>query len=399
MRKILFVDDDPNVLKGLKRILRGMRSEWEMDFVDNAAQALGLLAASDFDVLVSDMRMEKIDGPELLIQVREEYPAMVRIVLSAYSDHKAIMRTVRLAHQYISKPCVAENLKATVEKAFALKHLLASEKLRRLISKMETFPSLPSTYSRITELLHDPDTSVRAVAKVIGEDIGMSLKILQIVNSAFFGLARRMTSAEDAAVFLGIDTIRALVLTIGIFASFEDKGGISKQVVEDIYAHSLKTAALAKTIAIRENLAKDRVEDAYIAGLLHDMGKLIMARHMPKSYGRLYEAAQENKLSIQRAEMQIFGASHEQIGAYLIGLWGLPDSIAETVAFHHVPDQCPASGFDVVGAVHIADAIEHITVQTGRDALKHRLSMAYLDRFGLQDRLEDLIELPSESVN
>jgi HD-like signal output (HDOD) protein len=132
--------------------------------------------------------------------------------------------------------------------------------------------------------------------------------------------------------------------------------------------------------------------------LLHDIGKLIIACNMPSSYGRLLEADQANKLSIQMAEMKIFGATHEQIGAYLIGLWGLPDSIVETVAFHHVPDQYPACAFDALGAVHIADAIEHMTAKTGRDAMEQRLSKAYLERFGLKDRLDDWIDLNQEAA-
>jgi putative nucleotidyltransferase with HDIG domain len=396
MRRILFVDDEPNVLKGMQRMLRGLRKEWDMHFVDNGAAALEMLAKSDFDVIVSDMRMPAMDGAELLTQVREQHPEMVRMVLSAYADHKAIMRTVRLAHQYIAKPCDADILKSTIERSFTLKQHLDNDKLRRLISNMESFPGLPDTYARVTELLRDPDTSIQAIAKVLGEDIGMTVKILQLVNSAFYGLAKKVTSAEEAAVYLGIDTIRALVLTIGIFSGFEENA-VPRRIVEDLYQHCMKSGALAKAIATQEKLEKDQIEEAFMAGLLHDLGKLVMVHNMPSTYGRLLRATLDKNLPIHTAEMEIFGATHEQIGAYLAGLWGLPDAIVEAVAFHHAPEQCPSHGFDPLGAVHAANALAHINGQTGGGLEDQRLSVSYLEGFGLEAHVSKWAALAAAS--
>jgi HD-like signal output (HDOD) protein len=284
---------------------------------------------------------------------------------------------------------------ATIERAVILKRLLREKKLRRLISSIESFPGLPASYARITELLCDSETSLNEVAKVIGEDLGMTVKILQIVNSAFYGIARRLTSPEEAVVILGLDTIRALVLTIGLFSGFE-KSGIPKRMVEELYSHSLKTGSLARAIAIKEHFDIDQVEHAFLAGLLHDLGKLVMAHNMPREYLKLLQVSLHKKLPIRDTENEIFGATHEQIGAYLIGLWGLPHSVVETVAFHHDPLPCPTIAFDPLGAVHVADALAHISSQSGGDIQENRLSMPYLERFGLIGHLDDWIDLALE---
>jgi HD-like signal output (HDOD) protein len=251
---------------------------------------------------------------------------------------------------------------------------------------METIPGLPETYERITELLGDPAVSVQDVGRIIGEDIGMTVKILQLVNSAFYGLARPVTSAEEAAVYLGIDTLRTLVLTLGIFSGFE-ASAIPDKVLDALYHHSLKSGALAKAIAEGEGFEKERVEEAFMAGMLHDLGKLVMVHNMPNSYGRLLRATLDKNLPVQAAEMEIFGATHEQIGAYLVGLWGLPDAIAEAVAFHHAPLRCPDRKFGPVGVVHVADAMAHGEVGSGVDSEAVRLSMDFLGQLTLGDRL------------
>jgi putative nucleotidyltransferase with HDIG domain len=226
----------------------------------------------------------------------------------------------------------------------------------------------------------------------------MTVKILQLVNSAFYGVPRRVAGPEEAVVFLGLDMIRALVLTIGLFSGFEESG-IPKKMVEDIYRHSLKTANLAKAIATKENMDKDQVEEAFMAGLLHDLGKLIMVHNMPNHYGELLQATLDKNLPVHDAEIRIFGATHEKVGAYLIGLWGLPDSIADAVAFHHCPWQCPTIAFDPLGAVHVADAMAHVNPHSGGDIHGNRLSMEYLGRLDLTGHLDDWIDLALESTD
>jgi putative nucleotidyltransferase with HDIG domain len=285
-----------------------------------------------------------------------------------------------------------DTLKQTIERVFALRSQLANKELRHLISKLDAIPGLPATYGRVSELLRDPDASVQEVGRVIGEDVGMTVKILQLVNSAFYGLTRQVTSAEEAAVYLGIDTLRTLVLTFGVFASFE-ADHIPPEAVEALYRHSLNTGTLAKAIAERERFAKDQVEEAFMAGMLHDLGKLVMVHNMPKSYGRLLRATVDRNLPIHLAETEIFGATHEQIGAYLIRLWGLPDAIAEAVALHHSPQLCPGRRFNPVGVVHVADALDHREVPPRGEMENTRLSTAYLAQLGLTDRLTDWVDL------
>jgi HD-like signal output (HDOD) protein len=357
-RKILFVDDERSILQGLQRMLHRMRGSWDMRFAGSGREALALMAQESVDVIVSDMRMPEMDGAELLTRVKSEYPQMVRIVLSGHTDHKSIMKTVRLAHQYISKPCDADRLRVTIDRACKLKELLADQALRSLVSRLETLPGLPTTYSQIMDALKDPECSIQQVGEIISRDIGMTAKILQLVNSAFYGIARHVSGPVEAAVYLGLNNIQALVMTIGLFSDFENCG-ISDHVVQEVYNHSMKTGSLAREIALSADLGREKADDAFMAGLLHDLGKLVIAYNMPKTYGKLLNQSLKRRIDIQEAEEKMLGATHGQIGGYLIGLWGLPHSIMEAVAFHHVPRQCPSVGFDALGAVHVANALAH----------------------------------------
>jgi HD-like signal output (HDOD) protein len=395
-RKILFVDDEPSILHGLKRMLHSMRGVWDMRFAGSGREALAQLADDPVDVIVSDMRMPEMDGADLLTRVRSEYPQMVRIVLSGHTDQKTIMKTVRLAHQYISKPCDANRLKITIDRACTLKELLADEALQCLVSRMETLPGLPTTYTRIVNTLKDPACSIQQVGEIISRDIGMTAKILQLVNSAFYGIARHVSGPVEAAVYLGLDTIRALVLTIGLFSDFE-KCGMSDRIVQDIYSHSMKTGSLAREIALSVAMGREQADGAFMAGLLHDLGKLVLAYNMPKTYGKLLKQFLEKGGAMQEAEVKFLGTTHGQVGSYLIGLWGLPHSIVEAVAFHHLPRRCPSTSFDMLGAVHVANALAH-PLPGGTTASRSATDMdydylaemgmaAYLDRWqGLAEK-------------
>ena len=221
-KRIIFVDDEPNLLKGLSRMLRPLREEWEMLFVGSGSDALAALEKDAFDVVVSDMRMPGMDGAQLLAEVAQRYPQIVRIVLSGHMDKEMIYRSVGRAHQYLAKPCDAARLKSTVARACTIRDSLADKFLKELVAGMKSLPSLPSLYIELVEYLQSPEASIQTVGKIIARDVGMTAKILQLVNSAFFGLSRKVGSPSQAVSLLGLDTIRALVLSVQAFSQFDE---------------------------------------------------------------------------------------------------------------------------------------------------------------------------------
>ena len=217
-KRIIFVDDEPLVLQGLQRMLRSMRDEWEMEFMDGGAKALERMAQAHFDVVVSDMLMPGMNGAALLAEVMQRHPHTVRIILSGHADKDLILKCVGSTHQYLSKPCDADVLKATVRRASAVDSGLKDETLRKLVGSMDRLPSIPTLYTEIVEALRDPEVSVETIGEIVGKDPGMTAKILKLVNSAFFGLRRQVASPAEAANYLGLDTIRSLVLSINAFS-------------------------------------------------------------------------------------------------------------------------------------------------------------------------------------
>lgn len=383
-KRILFVDDDPNVLQGLQRMLRSMRKEWSMEFATSGLEALEMLGESPFDVVVSDMRMPGMDGAQLLTEIKKSYPRVVRVVLSGQSDQEAILRSVGPAHQYLSKPCDPEVLKATVTRACALHDLLADETLKQLVSQMESLPSMPSLYHELMEELQSGDASMQRVGQIISKDIGMTAKILQLVNSAFFGLPRHVSSPTEAAIFLGIDIVKALVLSLHVFSQF-DQSKLRPFSIDEIQRHSLATGALAKAIAEEQDAEPMIVDHTFMAGLLHDAGKLVLAANLPDQYEDVLVKVGDDDVALHEAERQTFGVTHAEVGATLLGLWGLPDPIVEAVAYHHRPNACVGSTFSPLTAIHVANVLEHES--RNRNGTGVELDLEYLERLNLADQL------------
>ena len=386
-RKILFVDDELNVLQGLKRMLRGMRNEWDMAFAESGEEAMRLLEADPFEVVVTDMRMPGMNGAELLKRVQEKHPEIVRIVLSGHSEQELILKSVRTAHQYLSKPCDADTLKNTVSRACALRELLKDNGLKKVVSNIDTLPSLPRLYQEIMAELQSEDASIDKVAKIISEDVGMSAKILQMVNSAFFALPRHIKNIGQAVNLLGLETIKALVLSAQIFGQFENKG-VSASFLEKLWAHCMGTAAFAKAIAKEESLARDAVDDAFLAGMLHDVGKLILSTGLPEKYSKIVKQAGENGASLTEIEQEMLGTTHSAVGAYLMGLWGFPDNVVEAIAFHHSPETCPAKTMGGLAAVHVADALEHAFGPEGIRTDEAQVNSEFLCQIGVGEKLD-----------
>ncbi len=386
--RIIFVDDEPNILSGLRRIMRPLRKEWEMAFADGGEPALSSLEDAPCDVVVSDMKMPGMDGAEFLSRVREKYPASIRIALSGETDSHMIYRCVQHAHQYLAKPCDADTLMSAVKRAFNLRNLMHDEKLEAIVGNMTSLPSLPEQYSQIMQELQSEEPSLKKVGDIIESDVAMSAKILQLVNSAFFGLARHMSSPAEAAMYLGVDVLKSLVLTTGVFSQFEDDQ-VSPVVLHDVWAHSTRVGSLAKKIA-REHTGDDLLSDyALLGGLMIDVGKLVLATNFPEKFAEVGLAMKTGQVPDYEAEREHHGHSHMDVGAYLVGLWGLPNPVVECVAYHHRPGACVESGFTALSAVHIAHAI---AAGDGAEPLAE-IDTEYVEALGVSAQIGDWCEL------
>ncbi len=395
MKRVLFVDDDPNVLEGLRRMLHAMRDTWHMAFVQSAAEAQEILAGDSYDVIVTDMRMPGLDGAALLAFVRDNYPHMVRIVLSGQADMESILRTVGPSHQYLAKPCDADTLRKTVDRACSLSSLLSREELKGLIARVGSLPSLPAVYTELVQELASEDASIHRIGEIVSKDVAMSAKILQLVNSAFFGLPRQVGSPSQAAALLGTETLRALVLSVHVFSQY-DASRLPGVSIEQLWHHSSRTSVLAKRIAEMESAGKRCVEDAFIAGFLHAAGTLVLASGLQFGYLDAREMAESEGLPQHVAETRRLGASHGEVGGYLLGLWGLPNPVVEAVAFHDNPSDSEAPGFTPLTAVHVACAL-HCEAGTAAPIQGTAVDLDYLAREGLSEHLDAWRGLAEES--
>ncbi|MBI5387354.1 MAG: HDOD domain-containing protein [Verrucomicrobia bacterium] len=385
-KRILFVDDDPLLLQGLRRMLHPWRHEWEMEFVESGEQALSRLGDKPFNVVVSDMRMPGMNGVELLEQVKARHPQTVRIILSGHADQELILRSVSVAHQYLSKPCDPEALKNAVASATRLASTVQNDQLLRLVSQMERLPSLPAFYKELVGLLSNPEVSMDQVGEVIARDIAMTAQILKVVNSSFFGLRRQISSAAEAASYLGADILRSLVLSLNAFSQFQGAkaGGLCP---EALWSHSLQVGLAAKLVAQAERTRVQMAEDSFVSGLLHDTGKLVLASYFPREYTLTCQAAVERGLAACQAERETFGCNHAEVGGYLLGLWGLPAQVVDAVNLHHAPSTSPLREFTPLTAVHVADALAHqigLADQAGPG--RPQVDTNYLAGLGLADR-------------
>ena len=393
--KILFVDDELFVLKGLERMLRPLRNEWEMEFVESGTKALERLGQTAFDVVVSDMRMPGMDGAQLLNEIMQRYPKTVRVILSGHADQELVMKCVGSTHQYLSKPCEPEALKSILRRAVALGCQVRDEKVVVLVSRMARIPSVPVLYTRIIEMLQRTETPLVEVGEVIAQDMGMTATILKLVNSAFFGLRHQVFSPEEAVAYLGMETIKALVLSIHVFDQYQpDPAG--RFSLDELWHHSLRTATLAKALASSERVAKPVVEEAFVAGILHDIGKLVLAANFAAEYERVLEQVVTLKTSLLDAEQQAFGATHAQVGAYLLNLWGLPLPVVEAIALHHCPGQATDVSLSPLTFVHVADELAQAARAERSEA--RGLDWEYLTKVGVADHINNWRELATESA-
>jgi HD-like signal output (HDOD) protein len=358
MTRILFVDRDQRVLDGLRRALQPVRGEWLIAFAGSGAEALVLLAGSAYDALVTEVRLPDMSGSELLAQVTRLHPETVRIVHANAADYEPALKTAGVAHQFLAKPCEVKELRTAIQRALLDRPAIQDSPLRRIISSLGSLPSLPSVYFELIQAMESPDVSASSVGRIMARDMGMSAKVIQLVNSAFFGVRQPILDPVAAVVYLGYDTIRALALQVAVFSQF-NKSRIPEFSIDALQRHSVRVAAGAKLIANNAGLSRNAANDCAAAGFLHDIGKLVLAANVPDRYRRALRQAARDSLPLELAELQEFGTAHSEVGAYLLGLWGMPEVLTDIVRLHHTPPDGSRHQLSKAAVVYIANIADH----------------------------------------
>lgn len=396
MRRILFVDDEPQVLEGLKALLRPKRDVWETAFVTSARAAIAELDRLAYDVVVSDMRMPEMDGAALLRHVQARHPGVVRIVLSGHAELDAALRTVPVAHQFLLKPCDQRVLENVVERACDLQALVNDAAVRKYAGGIRSLPPLPQIYLRLTALLEDERSGVAEVADVIERDPAMCAKVLQLVNSSFIGLGREISDVQQAVSYLGLNLLKDLTLAVQVFSA-PSMSESQRLRVHRLQRHGLLVGAIARRIAGTE---KRQADDAFMAGILHDIGKLVLLNHQPELADQVQAEARHSCRPEHEVESGLMGFTHAEIGGYLLGLWGLPYPIVEAAANHHAPGRVRSPGRDVMLAVYVANQLsrEQEAASGVDESPQAPLDEEYLARAGVAEHLGEWREVAASLV-
>jgi HD-like signal output (HDOD) protein len=397
MKRILFVDDERMVLDGLRALLRPQRAEWDMVFVDGGIAALGELARGPFDVIVTDMKMPGMDGAALLNEVQKRHPGVVRIVLSGHAEIEMTLRSVPVAHQFLIKPCDAKALKAVVDCACRLQTMVDDPAVRRYVGRLQHLPTLPTVYFDLMRALQDENVGMDELAAIVEGDPSLCAKVLQLVNSPFIGLGREVVSLRMAVSYIGMKMLKDLTLAAHVFSPRGGNRAVAGQL-EGLRRHSLLVGGLARRLAEGDRRLAD---DVFTAGLLHDIGKLVLVSECLDAYSSIMTAAATTRRPASEIELEVLGVTHAQIGGYLIGIWGLPYSIVEAVAAHHLPGALPMGpGLDASAIVYIANAlVNEQDERLGVGDMLVPIDVSYLQSMGVLDRLPAWREMAAALVD
>lgn len=389
MIHVLFVDDDISLLEGVRTMTYLAAPEWDLHLATGGHEALRILAERPIDVLVTDLKMPVMDGAELLAIAAEQYPDVTRILMSGNLDVAFTLQLVPDAQQVLLKPVEPSVLRSTVERSYELGRRLTNPELHRALREVADLPRPPESVTRLNALLEDPDVGVREVAEVVETDMALTAKVFQMVNSAYFGLVRSITDIGEAVSYVGIGTVRNLAVTVALQRAVTATSAVHAAVVAELHERANLVARMARQLV----LVRDQANEAYVAGLLHDIGMLALVSYFPDRFTELEDACRRSSLSICDLEADIVGATHPDIGAYLLQQWGLPFTVVEAVARHHDAPRLPQRRMDPTHAVCIAEAI--VSSQRHgrllRGGVDDGLETAYLEELGVLERVAGLM--------
>jgi HD-like signal output (HDOD) protein len=383
-RRIICASGDDLWFQQIKRDLFCLQPEWQCERFEQAPEVQTALSSGSCDALVVDVRIA--GGPQLLDFAEKTRPRALRAVLCDLKDKQELSKWSRPGLTPLPQTCDAFYLSESLCRTWRLQAWMADPSLRRILSLIRKLPVLPKLHTQVTNELRSPNGSLEEVGRIISQDPVMVAKMLQVVNSAFFALAYEITSPVEAVMFLGTERTRSLVLFAQVFWQFDaiKCPGFSPEL---IWSHSLQVGAFARTIALGETKDSRIGEAAFTAGLLHDVGKLVLAGNLPDMYNAVQQLRTARRVSQRDAEIEVMGTTHAELGACLLGTWGLPLPILEAIAWHHCPQQSEDENFSLLTAVHAANVLAvEAGYGSGGGSVADCIDPGYLSKIGLDNR-------------
>jgi putative nucleotidyltransferase with HDIG domain len=371
MRKLLFAPADPRTCKAWEGTLRTYKDVWEAHIVLDAATAHKQLSETEWDAVIAHLASQ--NGTSLLMKARESFPEAVRIGVVSPGQLRAPQPSC--VHQLVADPLDLQELEVAVERSCRLRDLLRGERICQTVGELGELPSAPGVYLQLVAQLNRPETSIGEIAEIIEGDVGTSARLLQLVNSVIFRTSREIVTVKMAASLLGLNVIKNVILSMEAFQAFQKIPAIPGFSWEELQTHCRLTAAITGQM----HLPVEIRDAAIVAALLHDIGKLVLACKMPDRFARLVARAHAEEKPLYQVEEELWGITHAEVGAYLLGLWGLPLRVTEAIAYHHAPSTVPHQRFDALAALYVANLLAHESEGTRVD---RRWDLQFLERVG-----------------
>jgi len=384
VKRVLFVDEDTTTVASLRHAFQHQQEPLETVFVRSGEQALAELGRQPFDAIVSDLCMPQMDGAQLLAAVRERHPEVIRLCMGADDDDEIFLRAVPVTHQFLHKPCNPETVREVIERACSLAAILHNPALRQLVGRLDALPATPHTFQQLSAAIASPTAHTNDISQIVSNDRALCVKTLQIVNSALFHRSVPITSIPAAVTYVGLEMLKSLALSACVFTAIEGSPN-SHRLLCDLQERSLRKARFAHNLLDGEHGA----DEAFTAALLLDVGQAVLALGSPERFAAMIAEARERALPWQDVEAQFFGAAHPEVGACLLGLWGLPLELIEAVAHHHRPSIIAHPQIRVLAAIHVADAAVDATTAGSTLRLSGRLDASFIGRAEIARQLRD----------
>jgi putative nucleotidyltransferase with HDIG domain len=394
---VLFVDDDKRVHQSLRRIMVGRSLPIDLLAASSAAEARQILSERACEVIVTDASLPDMEGSDLLALVQERWPLTLRILMTADGGTRIISSLLVSAHQLLTKPVTPECLLATIQSASRLRFLLMDSRLREIVHRLEHLPVVPSVYTALTRELQSEGCSNQSVARIVSRDMSLTTAILKVVNTPFFGLSRRVDEPLQAVNILGANLVRGLLLSEGVFRP-QDPDMYPGFNTEQLWGHCLAAARCCRAVMRVECPTGPAVEDAFLAGLLHDVGKIVLAEGCPEDYVGILKGSQARNMPLNEVEAEILGVTHAQVGAYLLGLWGFSENVVIAIAQHHGHTSGPPLSL-LSAVLHVVDVALHERYVRSNGYAPHLPAGPFLDIAGGPEALERWKEVVNSELD